>query len=111
MAHDLKMERANINKTQTVRIVEMENLGKKIGTTDESITNRLLEVEERISGEENKIEEINTLVKENITSKSFWHNTCRNSETITLDTNQRVTEIEEDDSQWKDLEKVFNKII
>jgi hypothetical protein len=48
------MEIATINKTQTERIMEMENLGNETGTTDESITSKMLEVEERISGEEKK---------------------------------------------------------
>ena len=47
----------------------MENLGKLIGTTDASITNRIQEMEERISGIEDVIKEIDTSVKENIKSK------------------------------------------
>ena len=42
----------------------MENLGKQTGTTKTSITNRIQEIEERISGTEDTIEEIDTLVKE-----------------------------------------------
>ena len=34
--------------------VEMENIGKRTGTTDTSITNRIKEMEERISGVEDK---------------------------------------------------------
>ena len=45
----------------------MENLGKRSGGTDASITNRIQEIEERISG----IEDINTLVKQNAKSKNF----------------------------------------
>ena len=42
----------------------MENLGKRSGITDVSITNKLQEIEERISGVEDKVEEIDTNVKE-----------------------------------------------
>ena len=45
---DLKMEAEAIKKTQTEGILEIENLGKGTGTTDDSITNRIQEMEERI---------------------------------------------------------------
>jgi hypothetical protein len=47
---DLKIEIETIRETQTVGILEMENLGKRTGTTDASITNRIQEMEEGISG-------------------------------------------------------------
>lgn len=46
----------------------MENAGKRIGTTDASITNRIQELRERIAGEEDTIEKIDT-VKENVKAK------------------------------------------
>ena len=49
----------------------MENLSKRTGTTDTSITNRIQEMEERIAGLEDRIEEIDTSVKENVKSKTF----------------------------------------
>ena len=49
----------------------MENLGKWTKTTETSITNRLQEIEERISGVEETIEEIDSLVKENTKSNKF----------------------------------------
>ena len=49
----------------------MENLEKRTGTTDTSITNSIEETKERISDIENTIEEIDTLVKENIKCKKF----------------------------------------
>jgi hypothetical protein len=45
--------------------LKKENLGKRSGNTDVSITNRIQEIEERISGIEDKGEGINTTVKEN----------------------------------------------
>jgi uncharacterized coiled-coil protein SlyX len=51
----------------------MENLGKRtvVPTTDASITNRIKEIEERISGIEDTIEEIYVSVKENAKAKKF----------------------------------------
>ena len=43
----------------------LENLGKESVVIDASITNRTQEIEERISGAEDIIENIDTRVKEN----------------------------------------------
>ena len=51
------MEIESIKKTQTEGILEMKNLGKRTGTTDASITNRIQETEEIISDVEDTIEE------------------------------------------------------
>jgi hypothetical protein len=45
--------------------LEMENLGKRSGITDVSITNRIHKIEERISGVEDTVEEMVTTAKEN----------------------------------------------
>jgi chromosome segregation ATPase len=47
---DLKMEVERIKKTQRETTLEIETLGKKSGTIDVSISNRIQEMEERISG-------------------------------------------------------------
>jgi hypothetical protein len=47
----------------------MKNLGKRTGTTDTSITNTKPRMEEKISGIENRKEEINTSVKEKANSQ------------------------------------------
>ena len=60
------MERESIKKTQTEGNLEMENLGKRTGATDASITNRIQEMEEKISGSEDTLEEIDISVKENV---------------------------------------------
>jgi hypothetical protein len=50
----------------------MENLGKRTGVTDASITNRIQDIEERISAaEDTPQEDINTTVKENTKSKKL----------------------------------------
>ena len=51
--------------------LEMENLGKRSRNTDVSISNRIQQVEERISGVGDTIEEINTTVKEMQNAKIF----------------------------------------
>jgi hypothetical protein len=60
---DPKMEVETIKKSQRKTIQEKENLGKKSGSIDASITNRIQEMEERISGVEDSIENIDTTKK------------------------------------------------
>jgi hypothetical protein len=47
----------------------MEILGKKSGSIDESISNRIQEMEERISGAEESIDNMDTIIKENAKCK------------------------------------------
>jgi uncharacterized coiled-coil protein SlyX len=54
-----------IKKTQSEATLEIETLGKKSRTIDLSISNRIQEMEERISGAEDSIENIGTTIKEN----------------------------------------------
>ena len=61
---DLKREVDTIKKTQSEGMLEIETLGKKSGTIDLSINNRIQEMEERISGAEDSIESIGTTIKE-----------------------------------------------
>ena len=42
---NIKMEMEEIKKTPNEAILEMENQGKGTGTTDESMTNRIQEME------------------------------------------------------------------
>jgi septation ring formation regulator EzrA len=46
---DLKMEIETIKKAQRETTLELENLGKRSGVIDASITNRIQEIEERES--------------------------------------------------------------
>jgi hypothetical protein len=65
------MEIETIKKTQRETILEMKNLGKRSGVIDASLTNRIQEMEERISGAEVTIEDIDTTVKENTKCKKL----------------------------------------
>jgi prefoldin subunit 5 len=61
---DLKMEIETIKKIRQEKTQEIEILGKKAGTIDVNISNRIQEMEERISGAEDSIENMDTTVKE-----------------------------------------------
>jgi hypothetical protein len=61
---DLKREVETIKKTQTETTLNIETLGKKSGTIDVSISNRIHEMDERLSGTENSIKKMGTSIKE-----------------------------------------------
>ena len=61
--HDLKMEVQTIKKSQREITLEIDILGKKSGNTNASISNRIYEMEERISGAEDSIENMDTIKK------------------------------------------------
>jgi predicted nucleic acid-binding Zn-ribbon protein len=67
---NLKMEIETIKKSQRETTLEIGNLGNRSGVIDASITNRIQEIEERISSAEYTIENIDTTVKENTNVKS-----------------------------------------
>ena len=106
------MELETIKKSQRKTTLEIENLGKKSGVIDASITNRTQEIEERITGIED-IEDIDTTVKENTKhlkkKKTLTQNIQETQDTIKRP-NPRIIGIEEKkDSQLKVSENVFNK--
>jgi uncharacterized coiled-coil protein SlyX len=51
--------------------VELENLRKRSGVIDASITNRIQDIDERISEAEDTIENIDIIVKETAKSKNL----------------------------------------
>jgi hypothetical protein len=53
---ELKMEIETIKKSQRETTLKIENLGKRSGVIDASTTNRIQEIEERISCAEDTIE-------------------------------------------------------
>jgi uncharacterized coiled-coil protein SlyX len=68
---DLKMGIETIKKPQRETTLEIENLEKRAGVIDASIANRIQEIEERISGAEDTIENIDAAVKENAKHKKL----------------------------------------
>ena len=59
------------NKRQSEAMLEIETIGKKSGNIDVSISNRIQEMEERISGAEDSIENMGTTIKENAKCKKI----------------------------------------
>ncbi|KAL6065661.1 hypothetical protein STEG23_028022 [Scotinomys teguina] len=110
---DLKTEIEAIKKTpQTEGRLEMENLSKQTGTTDASITNKLQEVEERISGIEDTIEEIDLSVKGNTKTKKVITQNVQQIWDTMKRSNLRIIGIEKgEEYQLKGTENIFNKII
>jgi len=68
---DLKVEILAIKKSKREANLEIGNPGKRSRVIDTSITNIIQEIEERISGTEATIENIETTIKENVKHKKF----------------------------------------
>jgi hypothetical protein len=66
---DLKTEIETLEKTPRETALERENIGKGAGVTNASITNRMQDIEKRIPGVEDTIEDIDTTIKENAKAK------------------------------------------
>ena len=109
---DLKMEIETIKKSQRETTLKLENLGKRSGVIDASITNRIQKIEERISGAEDTIENIDITVKENGKSKNVIIQNIQEIQDTMRKPNLRIIGIEEsEDSQLKGPVNTFNKII
>jgi uncharacterized coiled-coil protein SlyX len=92
--------------------LEMDNLGKKSRDTDTTITKRIQEIEERISGIEDTVEDINTSVKEYTKCKKLLTQNIQEIWGTAKRPNIRITGIEEgEESQLNGPENIFNKII
>ena len=65
------MEVETIKKTQRETNLRIEILGKKSGTIDVRISNRIQEMEAKISGAEDTIENIDTTLKGNAKCKKL----------------------------------------
>ena len=68
IVQDMKME---IKRTQTEGILGVKILRIQTGTTEASFTKRIQEMEERSSSVEDRIEEMDTSVKENAKSRKI----------------------------------------
>ena len=109
---DLKMEVETMKKTQRETTLEIETLGKKSGTIDASISNRIQEMEERISGAEDSIGNMDTTIKENAKCKNLLTLNIQEIQDTMRRQNLRKIDIEErEDSQVKGPANIFNKII
>jgi len=109
---DLKMERETIKKAQRETTLETENLGKLSGVIDASITNGIQDIEERISGSEDTIENINTTIEDSVKCKKLLVQNIQEIQDTMRRSNLRIVGIEESkDSQIKGPVNIFNKII
>ena len=77
----LKRDVDTIRKPQSKATLEIETLGKKSGNIDASISNIVQEMEERISGAKDSIENIDTTIKENTQCKKTLTQNSRKSRT------------------------------
>jgi hypothetical protein len=60
-----------MKKSQREKTLEIEILGKKSGTIDANISNRIQEMEERIPGAEDSTESMETTIRENAKCKQI----------------------------------------
>jgi hypothetical protein len=111
--HNLKMEVDTIKETQSEAMLKIETLGKKSGTIDVRISNRIQEMEERrISGAEYSIENIGTTIKENGKSKKILTQNIQEIQDTVRRPNLRIIGVDEnEDFQLKRLANIFNKLI
>jgi uncharacterized coiled-coil protein SlyX len=106
------MEVETIKKSQRETTLEIENLAKRSGVIDASITKRIQEIEERISGAEDAIENIDITVKENAKSKMLLTKNIQKVQDTMRRPNLRIIGTEDSkDSQLKGPVNIFNKII
>ena len=75
----------------------MQNLGKWTENTETNITNRIQEIEERISDTEDTTEEINSLIKEQNKSNKFLTQNIQEIWDTVKRPNVRIIGIEEGD--------------
>jgi hypothetical protein len=109
---DLKSEVDTIKKTQSEATLEIETLGKKSGTIDASISNRIQEMEERISDAEDSIENMGTTIKENAKCKKILTKNIQEIQDKMRRPNLWLIGVDEnEDSQLKGPANIFNKII
>jgi outer membrane protein assembly factor BamD (BamD/ComL family) len=92
--------------------VEIETLGKKSGTIDTSISNRLQEMKQRISAAEDSIGNIYTTIKENAKCKKTLTQNIQEVQDTMRRPNLRVIGVDENvDFQLKGPANIFNKIL
>jgi hypothetical protein len=70
---EVNREVDTIKKIQSEATLEIQTLGKKSGTINASISNRIQETEGRIPGAEDSIENISTTIKENAKDPNSKH--------------------------------------
>ena len=109
---ELKGEVDTIKKPQSEAMLEIETLGKKSGTIDASISKRIQEMEDRISGTEDSIENMGTTIKENAKCKKILIQNIQEIQDTMRRPNLQIIGVDEnEDFQFKGPANIFNKII
>jgi uncharacterized membrane protein len=109
---DLKREVDTIKKTQSEATLEIETLGKKSGNIDVSISNRIEEMEERISGAEDSKESMDTTIKGNAKCKKILTQIMQEIQDTMRRPKLWIIGVDEnEDFQLKVPANTFNKII
>ena len=89
----------------------LENLGKRSGVIYASITNRIQEMEKRISGAEDTIENMKTTIKENVKCKKILTQYNQEIEDTMRRRNLMIIGIDEkEDFQLQGPANIFNKL-
>jgi chromosome segregation ATPase len=108
---DLKMEVETMKKSQRETTLETENLEERTGVIDLSNTNRIQEIEGKISGKEAAIENNDTTVKETPKCKKILTEDIQEIQDTMRRLNLRIIGIEKiKDSQLKGPVNIFKKL-
>jgi hypothetical protein len=108
----LKREVDTIKNTQSEGKLEIETLGKKSGTIDASISNRIQDLKERYSGADDSIENISTTIKENAKCKKILTQNIQEIQDTMRRPNLQIIGVDvNEDFQFKGPANIFNKII
>jgi hypothetical protein len=106
------MEVETTKKSQRETTLEIEILGKKSGTIDVSISKRIQDMEERISGAEDSIENMDTTIKEKAECKNILTKNIQEMQDTMRKPNLSIIGVDEnEDFQLKGPVNIFNKII
>jgi hypothetical protein len=89
------MEIETIKRSQRETNLDLENIGKRSGVIHASITNKIQEIEEIISGAEDSIENIDTTVKESAKCKKILTENIQEIQDTMRKPNLRIIGIEE----------------
>jgi hypothetical protein len=101
-----------MNKTERETTLKIETLGKKSGTIDVTISNRIQEMEERISGSEDCIGNMDITIKENAKCKKILTQNIQEIQYTTRRANLQIIGVDKnEDFQLKGPTNIFNKII
>jgi DNA-directed RNA polymerase specialized sigma subunit len=106
------MEIETLKETKKETASDVGNLGKRAGVTDARITNRIQEIRERISEAEEKIEDMNTMYKENTKIKNVLFQNIQEIQETVERMSLRIIVIEKSkESQLKGPASIFKQII